>query len=74
MMASLHGMAQLSVFVECDVTAMESFRDKVRAKNAKKEDVPRVSYNDIIALAASRTLMKYPYMNSWLTEEGIVSS
>nr|WP_275889074.1 dihydrolipoamide acetyltransferase family protein [Desulfobulbus rhabdoformis] len=72
MMASLHGMAQLSVFVECDVTAMESFRDKVRAKNAKKEDIPRVSYNDIIALAVSRTLMKYPYMNAWLTDEGIV--
>jgi len=72
MMASLHGSAQLTVFVECDVTEMTAFRDRVRAKYAKREDIPRVSYNDIIALAVSRTLLKFPYMNSWLTDEGIV--
>lgn len=72
MMASLHNMAQLTVFVECDITEMTAFRDRVRAKYARQEDIPRVSYNDVIALAVSRTLMKFPYMNSWLTEEGIV--
>jgi len=71
MMASLHNMAQLTVFVECDVTKMTAFRDRVRAKYAKQEDIPRVSYNDIISLAVSRTLLKFPYMNSWLTEESI---
>lgn len=72
MMASLHNMAQLTVFVECDITEMTAFRDQVRVRYAKQEDIPRVSYNDIVALAVSRTLMKYPYMNSWLTDEGIV--
>lgn len=72
MMASLQNSAQLTVFVECDVTEMTAFRDRVRAKYAKREDIPSVSYNDIVALAVSRTLMKFPYMNSWLTEEGIV--
>ncbi len=72
MMASLHGMAQLTVFVECDITEMTAFRDRVRAKYARNEDIPRVSYNDIVALAVSRTLLKYPYMNSWLTDDGIV--
>ncbi len=72
MMASLHNMAQLTVFVECDVTEMTAFRDRVRAKYAKKQNIPRISYNDIIALAVSRTLLKFPYMNSWLTDEGIV--
>ena len=72
MMASLQNSAQLTVFVECDVTEMTAFRDRVRAKFAKREDIPSVSYNDIVALAVSRTLMKFPYMNSWLTEEGIV--
>lgn len=72
MMASLHNMAQLTVFVDCDITKMTIFRDRVRAKYSKQEDIPRVSYNDVIALAVSRTLMKFPYMNSWLTEEGIV--
>jgi len=72
MMASLQNSAQLTVFVECDITEMTAFRDRVRAKYAKREDIPRISYNDIIALAVSRNLMKFPYMNSWLTEEGIV--
>ena len=72
MMASLQNSAQLTVFVECDVTEMTVFRDRVRAKYAKNNEIPRVSYNDIIALAVSRTLLKFPYMNSWLTEEGIV--
>lgn len=72
MMASLQNSAQLTAFVECDITEMTAFRDRVRAKYAKRKDIPRVSYNDIIALAVSRTLMKFPYMNSWLTEEGIV--
>lgn len=72
MMASLQNSAQLTVFVECDVTEMTALRDKLRAKYSKQEDIPHISYNDIIALAASRTLMKFPYMNSWLTDEGIV--
>nr|WP_319394651.1 dihydrolipoamide acetyltransferase family protein [uncultured Desulfobacter sp.] len=72
MMASLQNSAQLTVFVECDATAMTALRDKVRAKYAKREDIPRVSYNDIISLAVSRTLVKFPYMNSWLTDQGIV--
>lgn len=72
MMASLHNAAQLTVFVECDVTEMTAFRDRVRVRYAKNDAVPRISYNDIIALAVSRMLMQYSYMNSWLTEEGIV--
>ncbi|MGD9950592.1 MAG: 2-oxo acid dehydrogenase subunit E2 [Desulfobulbus sp.] len=72
MMASLHNMAQLTVFVECDVTEMTTFRDRVRAKYAKRKDIPRISYNDIISLAVCRMLRQFPYMNSWLTDEGIV--
>lgn len=71
MMASLHNSAQLTVFVEIDATAMTALRDKVRARYAKREDIPRVSYNDIIALAVSRTLVQFPYMNARLTDEGI---
>ncbi len=73
MMASLHNAAQLSVFVECDATAMTDFREQVRAKYAGSSTVPRISYNDIIALAVSRVLKSFPMMNSWLTDEGIVT-
>ena len=72
MMASLHGSAQLTVFVDCDATAMTIFRDRVRRKYANREDVPKVSYNDIIALAVCRTLKDFSIINSWLTDEGIV--
>lgn len=72
MMASLHNSAQLTVFVDCDATAMTAFRDRVRAKYAGSSDVPKISYNDIIALAVCRTLKDFSIINTWLTDEGIV--
>ena len=72
MMASLHGSAQLTVFVDCDATAMTAFRDRVRQKYKGRDDVPKVTYNDIIALAVCRTLKDFSIINSWLTDEGIV--
>ncbi|MCB2145818.1 MAG: 2-oxo acid dehydrogenase subunit E2 [Deltaproteobacteria bacterium] len=72
MMASLHNSAQLTVFVDCDATAMTVFRDRVRNKYAGREDGLRISYNDIIALAVCRTLMDFSIINSWLTDDGIV--
>ena len=71
MMASLHHSAQLTVFVECDATAMTALRDRVRKKYGDAGDI-QVSYNDIIALAVCRTLKDFPIVNSWLTDEGIV--
>jgi pyruvate dehydrogenase E2 component (dihydrolipoamide acetyltransferase) len=71
MMASLHGSAQLTVFVEVDVTALTALRDRLRQKFSAKEDV-KISYNDLIALAVCRTLRDFPIMNSWLAEESIM--
>lgn len=71
MMASLHSSAQLTVFVTCDATAMTDFRGRLRKKFSRPEDV-RISYNDIICLAACRALKDFPIINSWLTDEGIV--
>lgn len=73
MIASLHNAAQLTVFVDCDATAMTRFRDQARAKYTGDSSIPRISYNDIIALAVSRVLKSFPMMNSWLTDEGIVT-
>ncbi len=70
MMASLQNAAQLSVFVEFDATRMVSFRDKVR-KKYEAQSLPRVSFNDIIAMAVCRALAKHPMMNSRLTDQGI---
>lgn len=71
MMASLHNSAQLTVFVELDVTELAAFRERVRARYRHDETV-RVSLNDIIALAVCRALREYPVMNSWLVDDEIV--
>ena len=71
MMASLHGAAQLTTFVEIDATKMDRLRDKLRLKY-KRDETFRLSYNDIICLAACRALAKHPIMNSTLEADEIL--
>ncbi|WP_027362560.1 dihydrolipoamide acetyltransferase family protein [Desulfospira joergensenii] len=70
MMASLHNAAQLSVFVDADVTPMVELKNKLR-KKYENTDLPRVSFNDIVAYAVCRALKDHPIMNSCLTDQGI---
>ena len=70
MHASLMNAAQLSVFVECDVTDMVAMREEALARHAGEEGY-RLSYNDIIAYAVCRALKLHPIMNSTLVEDGI---
>ena len=71
MRSSLQNSAQLTTFVEVDVTEMVRFRDRVR-EEYKKDDSVRVSYNDIIILAVSRALKRFPIMNSTLSGDEIL--
>jgi pyruvate dehydrogenase E2 component (dihydrolipoamide acetyltransferase) len=71
MYASLQGTAQLTAFTEVDVTEMVRFRDQVREEYRNDETV-RVSYNDIIILATSRVLKRFPIMNSTLVGDEIL--
>lgn len=71
MLLSLRQSAQLTVFVEIDATELTAFRDRLRAKYSRQNDL-KISYTDIIALAVCRALRDFPIMNSWLTEEGIL--
>lgn len=70
MLASLQGAAQLTCFVEADVTEMVALRDMYRARNKKNPEY-RLSYNDIVAYAVCRALKKHPIMNSTNQEDGI---
>lgn len=70
MMASLHQSAQLTVFVEVDVTELLRLKDLVRQRFTAPDD-PKVGTNDLICYAVCRALRRVPIMNSWLTEEGI---
>lgn len=71
MMASLQNSAQLTVFLEADITELAAFRERVRARYRHKETV-RISLNDIIALAVCRALTEHPVMNSWLVDDEII--
>jgi len=71
MYASLQGTAQLTAFTEMDVTEMVRFRDQVREEYRHDESV-RISYNDIIILATSRVLKRFPIMNSTLVGDEIL--
>jgi pyruvate dehydrogenase E2 component (dihydrolipoamide acetyltransferase) len=71
MYASLQNTAQLTSFVEADVTEMARFLALVRDEY-KRDETVRVSYNDIIILATSRALKRHPLMNSTLVGEEIL--
>jgi pyruvate dehydrogenase E2 component (dihydrolipoamide acetyltransferase) len=71
MHASLQSTAQLSMFSEVDVTEALRWLDSVRQEYKKDESV-RVSYNDIIIMAASRALKRFPMMNSNLVGDEIL--
>jgi pyruvate dehydrogenase E2 component (dihydrolipoamide acetyltransferase) len=70
MQASLQSAAQLTVFVEVDVTETAALRETYLARNRKNPDY-RLSYNDIIAFAVCRALRRHPIMNATLREDGI---
>ena len=71
MMASLKGAAQLTAFVEIDVTRMVALRDRIREEYKRDESV-KISYNDIIICLVARALKHHPIMNSTLVGEEIL--
>ena len=70
MQGSLNSAAQLTVFVELDVTELVRFRTTLQDKN-KRDKEYRISYNDIISYATCRALKRHPIMNSTMQEDGI---
>ena len=71
MMASLKNAAQLTAFVEIDVTLMVELRDRIR-EEYKRDASVKISYNDIIICIAARALKHHPIMNSTLVGEEIL--
>ena len=66
MVESLRVHAQLTHAVRVDMTNAAELRETY-----KKED-KKISYNDIVLMAASRSLIDFPMMNACITEEGIL--
>ena len=70
MHASLRNTAQLTLASEVDVTETLRFLDLVREEYKKDESV-KVSLNDVLILATSRALKRFPIMNSTQTGDEI---
>lgn len=70
MLASLQNAAQLTVFVEADVTELVRLRQLLRERHRREPDY-KLSYNDLIAFAVCRALAQHPIMNSTLQDDGI---
>ncbi|BCS87169.1 2-oxo acid dehydrogenase subunit E2 [Pseudodesulfovibrio sediminis] len=70
MHASLNSAAQLSVFVELDVTELVALRTSFLERNKRNQDY-RLSYNDLVSYAVCRALKRHPIMNSTLQDDGI---
>ena len=71
MLASLQNAAQLSMFTEVDVTESLRFLATVRER-FKGDATVRVSMNDLLILATSRALKRFPIMNSTQTGDEII--
>jgi pyruvate dehydrogenase E2 component (dihydrolipoamide acetyltransferase) len=70
MQASLQNSAQLTLVSEADVTACVDIIADLRARHKKDKDF-RLSMNDVLILAVSRSLKKHPRMNSTLEGDTI---
>ena len=71
MHASLQNAAQLSLLTEVDVTEALRFVQSVRDLY-KADQTVRVSLNDVLILAASRALKRFPIMNSTQAGDEII--
>lgn len=71
MSASLRNTAQLTLMTEADITRSLSFLAAVREEH-KRDDSFRVSLNDVLILAVSRALKRFPMMNSTQSGDDIL--
>ena len=69
MMASLHGMAQLTHNFSFDATAIKKYRAIMKAAG---DDYAGVTLGDMILFAVSRTILEFPNLNANMVEENMI--
>ncbi|MBR3750605.1 MAG: 2-oxo acid dehydrogenase subunit E2 [Clostridia bacterium] len=68
MMASLQGMAQLTLTASFDATEILSYRKKMK-ENAEKLGLANITLNDMVLYAVSRTLLNHKDLNAHLLDD-----
>lgn len=60
-------IARVTLTTEADATELVALRERL---NAKQKEL-RFSFSDLLVLLVSRSLLKFPYMNATLHEDGV---
>lgn len=68
MQASLNGMAQLTLNSSFDASAILEYRKKLKASD-EEMGLSKISLNDMVFYAVSRTLPGFPEINATLTDD-----
>lgn len=71
MMASLSGMAQLTLNSAFDATEMLNYRAALK-KNGEKMGMPNITLNDIVLYAVSRTVLNHKDLNAHLLDGDVM--
>lgn len=71
MIESQNTAATVSLTIEVDMTASIAFRTKIKDQ-LQKDTGLKITYTDLLIMAVTKSLMKYPLVNATLTQEGIV--
>lgn len=67
MASSAREIARVTLTTEADATGLVTLREQLNAK----QNGLRFSFTDLLILLTARALMKYPYMNATLREDGV---
>lgn len=67
MRASAQEIARVTLTTEADASELVTLRDRL---NAKQKEL-HFSFTDLLVLLAARALLKYPYMNATLRDDGV---
>jgi pyruvate dehydrogenase E2 component (dihydrolipoamide acetyltransferase) len=67
MASSAREIARVTLTTEADATEWVALREQL---NAKQNEM-RFSFTDLLVLLVSRALLKYPYMNATLRDDGV---
>ncbi len=70
MVESLRTTAQLTLHASADARALQAYRKRLK-HSGKPHDIERITLNDMVLYAVSRTLPQFPYMNALLKEGAI---
>lgn len=65
--SSAREIARVTLTTEADATELVALREQLNAKQSEM----RFSFTDLLILLTARALLKYPYMNATLREDGV---